>query len=296
MNLNSCIPVSIPHFQEYLLRNFKININEIPLEDWSFLIYNNYCNNIIDNKLCLKKHKKIINLNTDNKYLCSKCCERKGIKRNPIYKKTKVKKVKENNNKEESVNCVTQSPAIRFCNKLESTKIEKIEVLENYDIKNKSKIYITDEKDKYVNNNCIKFGDLDFNLDNKYRYLINNLYKNKLEKLKDGNHYIDNENIMFGSLKIDINNKKEIIENICSLNSKTNNKSIKDNTSLNIPCSIYLANKKEDELLNSDIYYIFVYLVNLIFYNYEIAFIKNELYNCLGSFGINFYISQLNSF
>jgi hypothetical protein len=74
---NSFIPISIPHFQEYLLEKFNVNINEIPYEDWNGLIHNNYCKNIINNNFCLKKYKKTISNVENNDLMCSKCCERK---------------------------------------------------------------------------------------------------------------------------------------------------------------------------------------------------------------------------
>ena len=47
--------------------------------------------------------------------------------------------------------------------------------------------------------------------------------------------------------------------------------------------------------INSDLYYIFIYLVDLIFKISDINFIRNELYSYLGDIGVEYYISQLNN-
>lgn len=82
---NSFIPISIPFFHDYLINKFSVNIYEIPNEDWINIICNKYCKNIVDGKFCLKKHKKHIP-NAENNRLCSKCCEKKGIKRKKFIK------------------------------------------------------------------------------------------------------------------------------------------------------------------------------------------------------------------
>lgn len=88
---NEFIPISISSFHKYLLENFKIDINEIPNDEWNKLVYKNYCKNITNNKYCFKKIKKI-DLNNIN--ICSKCCEKMKLKtyKNKIKKCKKKKK------------------------------------------------------------------------------------------------------------------------------------------------------------------------------------------------------------
>lgn len=168
MITNTFIPINIPLFYKYMLSKYKINIYEISTDNWYNMIDTNYCRNIEDNKFCFKKYKKNI-VGTD---FCSKCCERKKIKRKNVYKKKKT------NKKEDIVNDSA------FYSETDN----------NTDLENDKKY--------------IKFGDIDFELDKKYVYLTNSLQNLKSEKYKSiNNHHIDNNCIKFGELDIKINNK-----------------------------------------------------------------------------------------
>jgi hypothetical protein len=99
-----------------------------------------------------------------------------------------------------------------------------------------------DEKIK-TENECIKFGSLEFEIDkNKIFNIYNKERKRKITK-------------------------KEF--------KKINDKTVNTN-------------------INSDIYYIFVYIINIIFETKNIDFIRGELYNYLGELGIDFYKKQIN--
>jgi hypothetical protein len=155
-----------------MLNKYNVDIYEISINDWGNMIYTNYCKNITENKFCFKKYKKDIS-GID---FCSKCCERKKIKRKNVYKKK---------NKKETIN-------------------------------NDSAFYSdSDNTNKeIINNKYIKFGDMEFELDDKYSYLINKLQNLKSENnIVNNNHYINNNYIKLGELIINIDEKNRIKDN-----------------------------------------------------------------------------------
>lgn len=330
---NVFIPLDVSSFHNYMLNKYNINIYDIQLEDWSNMICSNYCKNINDNKFCFKKYKKNLNLE-----LCSKCCEKKKIKRESVYikRKTKLKKnkinesndsgyyteIEDNINKNGNNNDYSskmKENTINFGINGNNYMISPNDSREEYGYiheHHNEKVY--NYKDLKINNKerknkYIKFGSLKFELNDKNKNLINGLQNLKSEN-KIINHNINN-NITFGSLTFEIKNKlkqkeKENIKikfeepDILSDPSNTFNLKLSNNA------KDFLANKtnlnkyfQEEEIeknrymiFYNDLYYIFVYIINLIFYNSDIKIIKKELYNCLGETGINFYLSQFNLF
>lgn len=192
------------------------------------------------------------------------------------------------------------------------------------------KLYLNNKKQNKLDG-YITFGSLNVKIDNNSSYLflnnnynkinLNNIYHcisllNKKDKniiLKNERNSIQNyrmnsdkcEHIMFGSLKIDITKKDK---NNKYINSKVTKKKdnleikLKHDNNVNKDIEEFLPNnkleiKKENDLtdLNFDLYYVFIYLIYLIyliFKNYNIKFIKDEIYNCLGEFGVQYYLSQ----
>jgi hypothetical protein len=183
MITNTAIPIHIPFFYNYILTKYNINIYEFPIDDWREMIHINYCKNIIDNKFCLKKYKKDL-IGID---FCSKCCEKKKIKRKNVYKK---KKCKESNTNNDS----------GFYSETDN----------NADVEN---INVFPENKKYI-----KFGNIDVELNNKNNYLINNLQNLKSEN--NVNHYINDNFITFGELTINIEQKNGIKNDINNYNMK----------------------------------------------------------------------------
>jgi hypothetical protein len=308
--INNFLPISVLYFRDYLIKTFNIDINNIPLEDWNNLIYKNYCKNIINNKFCLKKIKKI------GKDICSKCCEKKGLIK---YKKTKIKKSKkdkEPNSDDEGFYTGTDNETTtnkRSLNIEES--INKNDLLFNIDISKKDE-FIKNRNLKLDNNlNSINnskymyFGDLKVNIDG---YEIDNLFsKNNINIVNNYNNYVNNCNgyIMFGSLEVEIQKDKnkdislEVISSnenkICNIEFKkrilTKTKIIKYFNKLYLE----IKNKKNNNFMNNineDLYYVFLYSINLIFKNEDINLIRKEISNCLGELGISYFINQFNTF
>lgn len=279
MILNSFIPISIQNFQEYLLNKFNIDIYEIPTEDWKDIIYHNYCKNIIDNNFCLKKCR---NIKTNTEYFCSKCCEKKKIKRDPVYKKKKkIENVNNVNIYDSGFYTETEHNIDRSIKNVEKNYFPKLQNATDTQTSCNNNIL---KKNKKVETNYIKFGDLDFEVDKKYIHLVNNIHQNiKSNKTIINHNYINDDYITFGELnfKIDKIDKLNKIESVTS--------------KLNIINNIDKNNKIEKNL-NSDLYYLFIYFIDLIFQNHDVSFIKKELYRCLGSFGIQFYRTQFNNY
>lgn len=283
---NSFIHISIPNFQEYLLNKFNIDIYEIPTEDWKDIIYNNYCKNIINSKFCLKKCRSI---KANTGYLCSKCCEKKKLKRDPVYKKKKkIENVNNDNIYDSGFYTEAEDNIDRSIKKIENEYLPQLQnttkkIYSNSDIQASCNNNISKEN-KNVEINYIKFGDLDFELDKKYIYLVNNIHQNiKSNKTIINHNYINDKYITFGELnfkigKIDKSNKIE------SVTSK-----------LNIINNID-KHKKIEKNLNSDLYYLFIYFIDLIFQNHNVEYIQKKIYRCLGGLGIQFYRSQFNNY
>jgi hypothetical protein len=203
MIVNEFIPLSISSFHSYLLEKFNIDINNIPENDWTKLVCKSYCKNIINSKYCFKKIKKV---NSNNINICSKCCEKLKLK---TYKRNKVQKCKKNNdidNNEDS-GFFTETDN-------ELYTIPKIISSENMTTKLNSKIDLScninniSKKEDCKNKEYIKFGDLDFKLNNKSLYLIDILHKNSITENNVRKHINNiNDNICFGSLKFKIDEK-----------------------------------------------------------------------------------------
>lgn len=280
---------------------FNIDINDIPLEDWNKLIYKNYCKNTIDNKLCLRKIKKLY---LDNKDICSKCCEKKGLKK---YKRKSRKLQKKNtqkiNNEDSGFYTETDN---------EIDKVTLIKENTNEKPKPNTSIFNDIKKDQ----KCIYFGDLEIKTDN-YR-ILNLCYPEKKQENIINKHINNHINrydgyIMFGSLEVEIQkdkNKDISLEGISSNENKICNRELRNKIRKRILTKIkiikyfnrlYLKikNKKENNLIdniNEDIYYVFLYSISLIFKFKDINFIRKEIHNCLGYLGISFYIKQFNNF
>lgn len=312
---NTFIPVFIPHLHKYLLDNFNIDINKIPIEDWHGLISNNYCKNITNNTYCLKKYKK--NINDDNIDFCSKCSEKKGIKRKKVYKSKKDRKKEINsdsgfysesdNEKIIYDNNIIADKTIKnvkfknikkrimikikilnyFKNLLKVKKINVIKEEEDYIFCTNTGFYNRKKKNNNLNVNLvgskdyhkyIMFGDLEFKFEDRY-FKINNNYKNLNVKHEK---FMNNNFIQFGSLTFNLNPKENKKENYLLNN------------------NIYKEGKEKlinyNNYMNEDTYYIFLYIIDLIFKTKNIDYIREELYNCLGPFNIDFYKSQLNIF
>lgn len=173
---NSFIPISIPILHDYLMNKFSINIYEIPINDWSNLICNNYCKNFIDDHFCLRKHKKMM-LDMENKGLCSKCCEKKGIKRSKVYKQRKKKTKHILDNTEDSDSGV-------YTENDDNRNGENFSLNKNY-------------KNNDYNNNLSEFKKRIF-MKIKFLIFFKKLYLNNKNK---SNNYIS-----FGSLDVEINN------------------------------------------------------------------------------------------
>lgn len=315
MIINEFVPFSMSALTDYLYKNFNVNIKDIPTEDFKSLIYYKYCKNIINDEICVRSCKKIDTLNRNEDFICSKCCEKKKIKKDKVYKKKKKKEKM----KTDEMNIHDDSGYYTDIDNLGDNKIQ-------YQNLKSEKELLFNSCDTNKNNekrNFIKFGNLDVELNNEYEHLINNLPKNKYEN-KILNHYINNKYITFGSFNIKIKNKiyfynslfdninigkKENNKNLNSINfifDKNDNKDCIKNTftfskdsdsgiikkdylfNNNYNCNIF----KENKYLYSDLYYIFTYLIYIIFNFSDIKIIKNELYNCLGDIGIDYYISQ----
>lgn len=229
---NEFIPLSVSSFNEYLLKKFNINIDNIPDEDWDKLIYKNYCKNNINNKYCFKKIKKV----ESNINICSKCCEKMKLKTYKRNKKKCKKKEKNNENKnidEDSGFYTETDNDIENKSKLNYEGIHKIKDTKEHENsnyiyfgsigikseKNYNKIQLKDEKNELINNNYInnsnyiKFGDLHFKL-NKSEFSIEEVNDNI-----SGNG--SKEDIIFDD-KISISNFSdtnsiytEISDNIC---------------------------------------------------------------------------------
>lgn len=300
MIANDFIPISKNSFYEYILKRFNIDISNIPVEDWNNLIYKDHCKNITNNIFCFKKFKKI---NIDNTDICSKCCEKKGVKRKPAYKKRKNynNSFKDITNNNEDSGFYTETD-----NDLENKS--KFNVLNYESIQDKdakehdkkySKIQFKENEKKvllnnnYINNsNYIQFGSLKFKIDqyeNVKREIFNKKLKKRiLTKIKILNY--------FKNLYLSIKNKTPIytspsvvpkyfdtIENVSSNYNSNNDKSNK-------------KSQMDEDIINNDIYYVFVYIINLIFRTKNVNYIRKEIFNCLGGYGLNFYRSQFNYF
>lgn len=271
---NTFIPLNITSFHNYMLNKYNINIHDISIKEWEDMIHPNYCKNIIGNIFCFKKHKK--NMLENN--FCSKCCERKGIKRNNIYKKKK---------KQINIDNVNNLDDSGFYSELELNNDINDNILKTQHTNNKKVPMQNLDYEKNIDNNLInnrkfiKFGDLKFNLDTKYEYLMDKVQNLKSEN-KNKSHNINDNFITFGSLFF--NNIKKIN------NSTLFFSSIEQNNKCSQRINIFEEEEKIN-LFNNDLYYIFIYLINLIFYNSDINFIKKELYFCLGPFGIDYYLS-----
>lgn len=140
------------------------------------------------------------------------------------------------------------------------------------------------------NGNFIKFGDLKIKLDNKYEHLMDRLPILKSEN-KIKNYCINDNYITFGTLSFSYSSQYLQNKTIRPVNI---NESKKDNYFENNKCfqKIDTLEKKKEDLFNHDLYYVFVYIINLIFYNSDVKLIRKELYHCLGDLGIDFYLSQ----
>lgn len=90
MMKNTFIPLDMASFLNYMLNKYNINIYNISIKEWEYMIHPNYCKNTIDNIFCFKKHKK----NTTDVDFCSKCCEKKELKEIIYIKKEKKNKQK----------------------------------------------------------------------------------------------------------------------------------------------------------------------------------------------------------
>lgn len=283
MITNSFIPISITNFHNYLLHKYSIDIYEIPDNDWNNIIYDGYCKNIIDNKFCLKKYK-ISNLNNEYSF-CSKCCKKKNIKRKPIYKKRK--KIKDNN---EDSGFYTETD-----NEMES-KVNETHAIELYNQHSKNVLnYSLNENIQDEKNNF----DAKINIVNKFDKIY--FKKDNINNHDNQYNWTTNYNdkyIQFGSLIFNLNQHKDVENKLC--NKKLIKRILIKTKILTYFKKLYLKNKnyKKDELnmnIDSDIYYIFLYIIDLIFRTKNVNLIRREIYNCLGVFGVYFYRSQLNS-
>jgi hypothetical protein len=306
---NEFIPLSISSFHKYLLENFNLDINNIPNKEWNNLIYKNYCKNIINNRYCFKKIKKIDPNNID---ICSKCCEKMKLK---TYKKNKIKKCKkkEKINKDidnnEDSGFYTETDNENYTNsKLDVTQNMMINLNPNKYNKNCTQTESqshsfsleTFTSTTFISENCknkgyIKFGDLNFKLNDKHLYLTDFLHMDHYGYNSLPKNYINNinNNIYFGNLKFKIDKKENKSENkICD--SKLRKRILLKINILRYFKKLYLKNKDNEFNTNSDLYYVFLYIIDLIFRTKNINYIRKELYNCLGILGINYYRSQIN--
>lgn len=264
----------------------------------------------------------------ENKGLCSKCCEKKGIKRSKVYKQRKKKTKHILDNTEDSDSGVyTENDDNRNGENFSLNKNYKNNDYNNNLSEFKKRIFMKIKfliffKKLYLNNknksnNYISFGSLDveinnnnnysslfsnkvynkINLNNVYDYILFNRNLNRLTKEKENDIPKNNnmyKHIMFGSLKIDINRNSKID----NFNNKNNKLEKKEDSLLTSSDSyddkrIKLDHRVNDfKNINSDLYYIFIYLVYIIFKSYDIKIVKDELHNCLGELGIQYYISQ----
>jgi hypothetical protein len=335
---NSFIPVFIPNLHNYLLNKFNVDIYNIPIDDWHGLICDNYCKNIINNTYCIKKYKK--DINDDNSLFCSKCCEKKGIKRKKVYKK-KTKNTLNNEDSDSGVYTESDDKNNKFnykninvkhfsLNKFSNTINEPTEVklLQNknnchdnlFKIKKRTlmkikiliyfkKLYLNN-KNKYKQDNYISLGYLNIDINNKnpyplfsnknynkinlnnvYFHINNRLIKKKEKEVEDVLNFGEENKhkyIMFGTLKVDINENAKIND------SNDKNKLKKEKFLNNKNHDDGLKYIKENDFIdiNSDLYYVFTYIIYLIFKTSNIKFIKDELHNCLGDLGVQHYISQ----
>ena len=160
--------------------------------------------------------------------------------------------------------------------------------------------------------NCINFGSLKFKINNQFLN-INRIYKdqtfldiNNKNKILH-NNYIKNGYIKFGNLNIKINNEHNISTSISFFPKRfIMNRPKKDKIKY---LFLYIYNKIKNKKIilknynilsifdlnlnmNPDTYSVFVYIVDLIFNTESIHIVRNELYNCLGFLGINFYRKQ----
>src|ERR1700730_5029396 len=97
---NTFIPFSVPLLQDYLQEKYNINLNDVPIEELKGLVYNKYCKNIVNGKICMKMCKKPNMIKENEDFICSKCCEKNGIKKEPVYKLRKIKKRTNNINED----------------------------------------------------------------------------------------------------------------------------------------------------------------------------------------------------
>lgn len=282
---NTFIPFSIISLNNYLQKQFNININinNIPIEHFKELVDYKYCKNIIDGKMCIRPCKKINTIKENSEFICSKCCEKKGIKRRRVYKlkKDKQKIINMDENSDSGFYTEIDDNIKNTSNSSNNSK-QNIEdpILENKStnvINNKPKEFKLSIKNKNKSDDFISFGELDFKLNEKYRNITNTY----------------NKQIIFGSLKIDIDKKDKIdiieINKKFKINYKNN---LKNNNNY---IHNYFKGEDFNMNINSDLYNIFIYLVDLIFKISDINFIRNELYSYLGDIGVKYYISQLNN-
>lgn len=269
---NSFIPVSIPNLHSYLLNKFNVDIYNIPVDDWHRLICNSYCKNIINNTYCITKYKK--DINNDSSF-CSKCCERKGIKRKKVYKK-KTKIILNNEDSDSGICTESDDKDNRFkskkCNiinkptefkllknknifhdlsKIKKKILTKIKILIYF-----KKLYLNNKNNKQ--NNYIRFGSLKIpinnnnisslflnknynkiNLNNIYSY-INNKQIEKEKKHVNDVLKLEGKNkhkyVMFGTLKVDVNENAKI--NDCNDKKKSKKE--------NLETEMVLNNKKKN--------------------------------------------------
>lgn len=309
---NEFIPISISSFHKYLLENFKIDINEIPNNEWNKLVYKNYCKNIKNNKYCFKKIKKI---DPDNINICSKFCEKMKLKtyKNKIKKCKKRKKINKDIDNNDDSGFYTETDNEICTNFKLDVKKNKIINLNsnNYsysenNTQNNNKpcsfsfeniISTTFTSEKCKNKGYIKFGDFNFELNDKHLYLTDFLYINHYNNINNNkpNPYVFHNNICFGDLNFKIDKKEIKSENkICNL--KFKKRILLKINILRYFKKLYLKNKYNEFNTDSDIYYVFLYIIDLIFRTKNINYIRKELYNCLGNIGINYYRSRINNF
>jgi hypothetical protein len=135
-------------------------------------------------------------------------------------------------------------------------------------------------------------------------------FYNISNKEKILNNYVNNYNghILFGSVDEEIpkDKNKDISLEVTSNENKICNTEFKNNFRkriltktriINYFNKLYIKNKKNNKFMdniNEDLYYVFLYSINLIFKNKNINFIRKEIYNCLGKLGISYCINQFN--
>lgn len=286
---NKFIPLYIPYLHEYLLNNFNVNIYNISINDWNKLICNDYCKNITNNMYCFKKYKKI---NGDNVEFCSKCCKKKGIQREKVYKTRKHRKKEINN--DSAFESDSYNDKIR--NNITSSKTidKKIYIQKNFQLNNEELLINNNLKSNKIIED-IKFKNIKKRIIIKIKCLINlkklyekskntintikennknnfqtkvinenqyvNLIKNNEEKfkinLKRNNEY--NNYIMFGDLEFKIEKKYFNINNNCNNLKIGNFNKVMTNNFIQNESSNFNMNKYKDEnrkgnyLLNNNI-------------------------------------------